>query len=139
MDALSLVGNANITGSLFVNNTDPTTATVINDSSGNGITLSETASGGIVIESNGEVEIDGASLTLRGTGGDIGIVTVRNMLTFSQIYNDAGNPLPDASAVPAGTRAVVSDATSPTFMGAYIGNGTVTCPVFCDGAAWYTA
>ena len=35
-----------------------------------------------------------------------------------------------------GRRAVVSDATSPTFLGTLTGGGTVKCPVFDNGSAW---
>ena len=40
------------------------------------------------------------------------------------------------SGVPAGTRAYVTDATAPTFLGALTGGGAVTCPVFYNGSAW---
>ena len=43
------------------------------------------------------------------------------------------------ATLPAGTegmKAIVSDATSPTFLGALTGGGTVVCPVFYNGTAW---
>jgi hypothetical protein len=44
--------------------------------------------------------------------------------------------LPAASAALKGARSFVTDATSPTFLGALTGGGSVVCPVFCNGAAW---
>lgn len=44
--------------------------------------------------------------------------------------------LPAASAALKGARAFVTDATSPTFLGALTGGGAVVCPVFCNGSAW---
>jgi hypothetical protein len=46
-----------------------------------------------------------------------------------------------ASAVPCnsgaeGTRAAVSDASSPTFLGALVGGGTTHAPAYCDGSNW---
>lgn len=35
-----------------------------------------------------------------------------------------------------GARAYVTDATLPTFLGALVGGGAVTCPVFYNGTAW---
>ena len=35
-----------------------------------------------------------------------------------------------------GNRTYVIDATSPTFLGALTGGGTVVCPVFYNGTAW---
>lgn len=47
--------------------------------------------------------------------------------------------LPAASSSLTGARAYVTDATSPTFMGALTGGGNVVCPVFCNGTAWVAA
>ncbi len=44
--------------------------------------------------------------------------------------------LPAASSALRGARAIVSDATAPTFAGTLTGGGAVVCPVYCDGAAW---
>jgi len=55
------------------------------------------------------------------------------------IYSAAGTPLPAASAGLKGARAVVSDATTPTFLGAYVSGGAVVAPVLCNGSAWVTA
>ena len=43
--------------------------------------------------------------------------------------------LPAASSALKGARAFVTDATSPTFLGALTGGGSVVCPVFCNGSA----
>ncbi len=38
--------------------------------------------------------------------------------------------------VPTGSRAYVTDATAPTFLGTLTGGGAVVCPVFYNGSAW---
>jgi hypothetical protein len=38
-----------------------------------------------------------------------------------------------------GARAFVTDATSPTYLGALTGGGAVVCPVFYNGTAWVSA
>jgi hypothetical protein len=55
------------------------------------------------------------------------------------VYSAAGTPLPAASTALKGTRAMVSDATTPTFLGAYVSGGAVFAPVICDGTDWLTA
>jgi hypothetical protein len=57
------------------------------------------------------------------------------------IYSAAGTPLPAASDALKGARAVVSDATIPTFLGAYVSGGAVMAPVLCTGLSggWVTA
>ena len=44
--------------------------------------------------------------------------------------------LPPASAAYKGCMACVTDATAPAWNAAVTGGGSVTVPVFCDGAAW---
>lgn len=44
--------------------------------------------------------------------------------------------LPTCNAGAAGTRAYVTDATAPTYLGALVGGGAVVAPVFCNGTAW---
>jgi len=39
----------------------------------------------------------------------------------------------------AGRRAYVTDALAPTYLGALVGGGAVTCPVFDNGTAWVSA
>ena len=62
--------------------------------------------------------------------------------TSPVLYSVAGTPLPTASSALQGTLAIVSDATSPTYMGAYVGGGTITCEVICSyngsAYAWLT-
>ena len=62
-----------------------------------------------------------------------------SVLVPTVIYSMAGTPLPAASSALKGARAVVSDATTPTYLTAYTGGGAVVCPVFCNGTAWVTA
>ena len=48
-------------------------------------------------------------------------------------------PVFTVATLPAGAqgmKAIVSDATSPTFLGALTGGGAVVCPVFYNGTAW---
>jgi hypothetical protein len=54
------------------------------------------------------------------------------------IYSAAGTPLPTAVAGLKGVRLVVSDATTPTYLGAYVSGGAVLAGVICTGTAWVT-
>jgi hypothetical protein len=49
-----------------------------------------------------------------------------------QSYNVSG--LPENAAL--GDRAVVTDATAPTYLGELTGGGEVACPVFFNGTDW---
>jgi hypothetical protein len=60
-------------------------------------------------------------------------------MQFSQMYSAAGTPLPTCNAGFKGARAVVSDASAPTWNANYASGGAVTVPVFCDGANWKTS
>ena len=62
-------------------------------------------------------------------------------ITPKILYSAAGTALPAASDALKGTRAVVSDATTPTFLGAYVSGGAVIAPVLCIGLSggWVTA
>lgn len=55
------------------------------------------------------------------------------------VYSAAGTPLPAASVALKGARAVVSDATTPTYLGAYVSGGAVVAGVICTGTTWVTA
>lgn len=55
-----------------------------------------------------------------------------NLLANNQIYLVANLPTPPQ----AGFYATVSDATSPTYLGALTGGGSVVCPVYYNGSAW---
>jgi hypothetical protein len=48
------------------------------------------------------------------------------------LYSAAGTPLPTCSSTYKGSRAVVSDATTPTYMGAYASGGGITTEVICS-------
>lgn len=54
------------------------------------------------------------------------------------LYSAAGTPLPAATSGLKGARAVVSDATLPTYLGAYVSGGAVVAGVICTGAGWVT-
>lgn len=53
---------------------------------------------------------------------------------------DLGNQSYTVATLPtgqkSGTRAFVTDATSPTFLGTLTGGGAVFCPVFFNGTSW---
>lgn len=59
------------------------------------------------------------------------VAVIGQLMTVAQLVAAA-----PAAAALKGARAVVSDATAPTFLGTLTGGGAVVCPVFCDGAAW---
>lgn len=76
-----------------------------------------------------------ATLTINHNGTNPGVAQVAfNTPVKTGVYTVA--TLPAASAALQGARALVTDATSPTFLGALTGGGSVVCPVFCTGAAW---
>ena len=50
----------------------------------------------------------------------------------SYLFSAAGTALPTCAAGSQGGRAVVSDATSPTYMGAYTSGGAITVEVICS-------
>lgn len=54
------------------------------------------------------------------------------------IYSAAGTPLPSCAAGIKGQMSVVSDATAPTYLGAYASGGAVVAPVMCNGSGWVT-
>jgi hypothetical protein len=54
------------------------------------------------------------------------------------VYSAAATPLPTCNSGLKGTRAAVSDATSPTFLGAYTSGGAVASGVLCNGSGWVT-
>jgi hypothetical protein len=54
------------------------------------------------------------------------------------IYSVAGTVLPTCNSGLKGMELVVSDATSPTYLGTYAGSGAVTTPVLCNGTNWVT-
>lgn len=54
------------------------------------------------------------------------------------IYSAAGTPLPSCVSGLKGYETVVSDATSPTYLGTYTSGGSVVAPVMCNGTSWIT-
>ena len=90
------------------------------------------ASGGGTIDTTacrnaaGIVEI-GSGTTCNSLGGIKPANVVPGIL-----YSVAGTPLPTCSSTISGEQATVSDATSPTYMGAYTGSSTVVAAVICS-------
>lgn len=54
------------------------------------------------------------------------------------IYSAAGTALPSCVSGLKGATAIVSDATSPTYLGTYTSGGAVAAPVMCNGSGWIT-
>jgi hypothetical protein len=74
------------------------------------------------------------SVTLGRIGTDVvylGEIVLGNNATPRTVAT-----LPAASAALQGARSFVSDAASPSFLGALTGGGSTVCPVFCNWAAW---
>jgi hypothetical protein len=95
-----------------------------------------TATTGISTLSASLLTDDGTTLKYNGNavaGGASGLTPP------TTIYSAGGTPLPAATAALKGARAVVSDATTPTFLGAYVSGGAVVAPVLCIGTGWVTA
>jgi len=66
-----------------------------------------------------------------------GNVTVLS-LNPTTAYSAAGTPLPSCVSGLSGRQTVVSDATSPTFLGTYTSGGSTKSPVMCNGTNWVT-
>jgi hypothetical protein len=128
-------GSSQPFSSLVVNNIG-SSAIILNDESGNGVELLST--GAISASANAAVDISAGSFIFLNSGAD-GFIISASLIYPQLIYSAAGTPLPAARSGLAGARAVVSDATAPTWMGTYASGGTVTCPVFCNGTTWLTA
>lgn len=77
-----------------------------------------------------------------GVGGDATGTLKYALYTPGVIYSAAGTALPSCSSTTKGTTAVVSDATTPTYMSAYTSGGAITAAVICsyDGTtySWLT-
>jgi len=54
------------------------------------------------------------------------------------IYSAAGTALPSCAAGTKGGMAIVSDATTPTYLATYASGGAVVAPVMCNGTNWVT-
>jgi hypothetical protein len=93
---------------------------------------------------NGTLASQGTSIgtlqtTVASQGSAITALQGVPILAPTVIYSAAGTPLPAASSALKGARAIVSDATLPTFLGAYVSGGAVVSPVICNGSGWVTA
>ncbi|HEY1646120.1 MAG TPA: hypothetical protein VGF75_07220, partial [Candidatus Saccharimonadales bacterium] len=78
------------------------------------------------------------SLGSGATAGDAtGTFKVANILA-GVLYSAAGTALPTCVTGLKGQSAVVIDATSPTYLGAYVPSGAVVAPVLCNGTIWVT-
>jgi hypothetical protein len=84
-------------------------------------------------------------VSANGFSGSVATATTTPAVTLSQtrfeptvLYSAAGTALPAASSGLKGQIAVVSDATTPTYLGTYTSGGAVVCAVICNGTAWVT-
>jgi hypothetical protein len=57
-------------------------------------------------------------------------------MQFALAYSAAGTPLPTCNTANRGMLALVSDATSPTYNGAYVSGGNVGALALCWNNAW---
>ncbi len=119
---------------------------------GTGLSLVETGTGTVTVAAAGTgginiVDEGGGGVLINSTSNTYPAVLIEAQNTTvaigplvqaSFLYSTAGTALPHPTSVPAGTEATVSDASSPTYMGAYSGGGGVTCRVITDGTTWYT-
>jgi len=99
----------------------------------------------ICAEANGTLSSHNTTNTIEDvwtTGTYGGSVVKASLFQSSIIYSAALTPLPACSSSLVGSRAVVSDATIPTYMGTYASGGAITAEVICsyDGSsyAWKT-
>ena len=107
-------------------------ATVIGDSAQLGLRNSsyETVIG------SGAAGNGSSSVTLGRTTDTVYIAS--GLIATNVIYSAAGTPLPTCNSGAKGIKAVVSDATTPTYLGAYSSGGAVVAPVVCNGSGWVT-
>lgn len=70
-------------------------------------------------------------------GNALGTLKVAAVLPGA-IYSAAGTALPTCAAGIKGQSAVVSDATTPTYLGTYASGGAVAAAVLCNGTNWVT-
>jgi hypothetical protein len=73
-----------------------------------------------------------------GTVGDVSGTIKLAALLPGVIYSAAGTALPSCVSGLKGQQATVSDATAPTYHGAYTSGGAVVSPVYCTGSSWLT-
>jgi hypothetical protein len=72
-----------------------------------------------------------------GTISSVGAATFQSVNPVT-IYSAAGTALPSCVSGLKGRETVVSDATTPTFLGTYSSGGAVVSPVMCNGTNWVT-
>ena len=101
----------------------------------NTLPLVEELQGGVPILGPSGVTDNGTTLAYKGTA--IALVP-SGPVAPAVLYSAAGTPLPAASNALKGARAIVSDATTPTYLGAYVSGGAVVAGVICTGAGWVT-
>lgn len=72
-------------------------------------------------------------------GGNSAGPVLGSLVTFGTVYSAAGTALPTCDATHSvNAIALVSDATTPTYLGAYTSGGAVKAPVLCNGTGWVT-
>lgn len=90
------------------------------------------------VESNGQKVCPTANPFSVGTAGqfnvDINGNATGNSLRISATYTVS--TLPTCSGTNKGQQTVVTDASSPTYLGALTGSGAVYAPVICNGTIW---
>lgn len=59
-------------------------------------------------------------------------------IQMNTVFSAAGTALPSCVTSLKGATAMVSDATSPTFLGSYTSGGSTFSPVVCTGSSWET-
>jgi hypothetical protein len=59
-------------------------------------------------------------------------------VVWPYIYSAATTPVPACGSSNKGALAMVSDATAPTYNGAYTSGGAVTVTLLCNGTSWVT-
>ena len=65
------------------------------------------------------------------------VATQRTVFTTAiKILTSTVALLPSAVTMQVGTKAMVTDATTPAFLSAVVGGGAVVTPVFSNGASW---
>jgi hypothetical protein len=82
------------------------------------------------VDGSGNLNLDGTTV-IKGPGVVLNAIAVDAVLP-SVLYSAAGTPLPSCAASLNGATAIVSDAGSPSYMGAYSSGGTVTAAVICS-------
>jgi hypothetical protein len=81
---------------------------------------------------DGHLQIKNGLIAANASGFILGVKGYPAANITPYLYSAAGTPLPTCSSLFAGRLAVVSDATSPTYMGAYTSGGAITATVICS-------